>query len=92
MSIEEFWIRISELIKQKNTTQRKLAIQCGFSERRIESLSSGSRLPDAFEITKIASALGTTVEYLVTGEESNPLAEENKALKSKIQKAIEDLR
>lgn len=88
MSIEEFWMRISELIKQKNTTQRKLAIQCGFSERRIESLSSGSRLPDAFEITKIAFALGTSVEYLVNGIEQNPYKEKYDNLKSEMEKVI----
>jgi hypothetical protein len=45
---------------------------CGFNSRRIQNLSGGNRLPDAIEITKIAEALGTTVEYLVTGQSNTP--------------------
>ena len=31
----EFWIRTNTLIKLLNKTQRGLALECGFSERRI---------------------------------------------------------
>lgn len=91
MESSELWKRINEKIKAHGTTQRALAIKCGFTERRIESLSSSNRLPDAVEITKIAQALNTSVEFLVSGEDKNPVAEENIRLKEKIQKAIETL-
>ncbi len=91
MDAEGLWNCINEKIKSQKTTQRALALQCGFTERRIESLSSSNRLPDAIEITKIAHALGTSVEYLVTGEDKNPFAQENNLLKEKIQKAIDIL-
>lgn len=91
MDAEGLWNCINEKIKSQKTTQRALALQCGFTERRIESLSSSNRLPDAIEITKIAQALGTSVEYLVTGEDKNPFAQENNLLKNKIQNAIEIL-
>lgn len=91
MDAEGLWNCINEKIKSQKTTQRALALQCGFTERRIESLSSSNRLPDAIEITKIAQALGTSVEYLVTGEDKNPFAHENNLLKNKIKNAIEIL-
>lgn len=87
----EIWERINLLIKKKNTTQNAVSVDCGFNPRRIQNLSAGNRLPDAIEITKIAQALGTSVEYLVTGEDTTPMAEENIKLKEKIQKAIETL-
>lgn len=88
MDTESFWIRTNEAIKAANTTQRKLALRCGFSERRIESLSSGNRLPDAFEIAKMARALETPIEYLITGENTSPLAKENALLKEKLENIV----
>jgi len=64
---EDFWNRTNSLIKTKNTTQKALSLQCGFNERRIETLSSYGRSPNVDEAVKIAQALNTTVEYLVTG-------------------------
>ena len=75
MDSQSCWKRINEEIKKHGMTQRSLALQCGFTERRIESLSAANRYPDAIEITKIAQALGTSVEYLVTGAESDPYKE-----------------
>ena len=63
----ELWKRVNTLIKIRNTTQSALSTKCGFSQRRIQNLSGTNRPPDAVEITKIAEALGTSVEYLVTG-------------------------
>lgn len=62
-----FWQRVNALIKKQNTTQNELSVSCGFNSRRIQNLSSGNRLPDAFEAVKIAQALDVSVEYLVTG-------------------------
>lgn len=82
MEAQSIWTRINELIKSHGTTQRALALQCGFTERRIESLSSSNRLPDAVEITKIAQALDTTVEYLTTGEKSTPKPDTSRILET----------
>ena len=68
MDYTDFWKRTNSLIKLLNKTQRSLALECGFTERRIETLSSNNRSPDIIEVVKIAKALNTTVEYLVTGE------------------------
>ena len=78
----EIWNRINALIKEKNTTQNAISIDCGFNPRRIQNLSGGNRLPDAIEITKIAEALGTTVEYLVTGQSTAPKPDTSKILET----------
>ena len=77
-------MRTNTLIKLLNKTQRGLALECGFTERRIETLSSNSRSPDVIEAVKIAKALNTTVEYLVTGEEENKEEKELNDLKAKL--------
>jgi transcriptional regulator with XRE-family HTH domain len=71
MDTKEFWTRTNTLLKQRGYTQRSLALKCGFAGRRIESLSTAGRLPAADESVKIAQALGVSVEYLVTGKESD---------------------
>jgi transcriptional regulator with XRE-family HTH domain len=67
MDYTEFWKRTNELIKLQSKTQRGLALECGFTERRIETLSSNNRSPDVIEAVKIAEALNTSVEFLVSG-------------------------
>jgi transcriptional regulator with XRE-family HTH domain len=84
MNFSDFWLRTNTLIKHLNKTQRGLALECGFTERRIETLSSNDRSPDVIEAVKIAKALNTTVEYLVTGENNNQAAQELTELKAKL--------
>lgn len=84
MEYTDFWLRTNTLIKLLNKTQRGLALECGFTERRIETLSSNSRSPDVIEAVKIAKALNTTVEYLVTGVEENKAEKELTELKAKL--------
>ena len=69
MDTARFWDRTNTLIKERGYTQRSLAMECGFTARRIESLSSDNRLPATDETVSIAAALGVSVEYLVTGAE-----------------------
>lgn len=88
---EHFWERVKELIKRNSTTQERLASQCDVSLGMVKSWIFNKRLPDAAQAVRIAKALQTSVEYLVTGEETNPLALENAMLKEKIQKAKEAL-
>lgn len=86
--IELFWTRVNSRIKQLNTTQQQVSIDCGMNSRRLQNLSAGGRIPDAFEIVKIASVLNTTSEYLVTGvQPSNDNSESIELLK----KVIENL-
>lgn len=50
-------------------TQSQLADASGLNYRQITSWINKDILPDAAQSVAIAKALGTTVEYLVTGEE-----------------------
>lgn len=87
----EIWGRINALIKEKNTTQNAISTSCGFNPRRIQNLSGGNRLPDAVEITKIAQALDTTVEYLTTGEKSTPKPDTS-AILATLEQAIQQVK
>jgi transcriptional regulator with XRE-family HTH domain len=80
MTVQSFWDRTNGLIKERKTTQRAISVQCGFTARRVETLVSNGRLPDAIEAQRIAAALGTTVEYLVTGKEPDASRKYREAL------------
>ena len=79
-----FWERIKTLIKQNNTTQKWLSHQCGVSLNVLKSWIFNRRFPDAAQAARIAQALGTSVEYLVFGENSNRDTQELSALKKTI--------
>lgn len=66
-----FWDNIKTLIKQTNTTQRGLAVKCGFSPRSIETWIASNQLPDAFQTYTIAQNLGVSIEYLITGKNAD---------------------
>lgn len=82
MTATDFWNRVNFLIRTQNKTQSGLSLECGLNQRRIQNLSASSRIPDVFEGVKIARALGVSVEYLVTGKETNPAAETLEKIKA----------
>ena len=69
MEVREYWERVKALIKSRNTTQEGLAKTCGIPFHTLQGQIVKNRLPNTFDGYKIASALGTTVEHLVTGKE-----------------------
>lgn len=84
MDAVSFWNRVKQLIKSNNTTQRGLSETIGLSARTLEIKIGRKSAPDVFEAYKIAQALNTTVEYLVTGEDSSPYKQELDKLKAAI--------
>ena len=84
MDAVSFWNRVKQLIKSNNTTQRGLSETIGLSARTLEIKIGRKSAPDVFEAYKIAQALNTTVEYLVTGEDSSPYKQELDRLKAAI--------
>ena len=51
--------------------KKELAVKAGINKRAIDTyVRTNSSMPPADTAVKIAKALGVTVEYLVTGEES----------------------
>ena len=96
MSIDEEKIaavydRIKNLCKTKGISQIELCNICNINLHSHRGRITRNIAPDVFDTLKIARFLGTSVEYLVTGEDTNPLADENSRLKNKIQKAREIL-
>ena len=63
----------ADLCEIKNVTPYRVAKECGFSGVSLSDWKSGKSTPNADKLIKIARYLGTTVEYLVTGENDIPL-------------------
>ena len=64
-----FWKRTNALIKARNTTQEAIASIAGIKYQTLRQMSASGTFPRANATYKIATALGTTVEYFVTGKE-----------------------
>lgn len=79
-----FWLNVNRLIKSQNTTQEAIAKTCAINFGTFKNRSSKKIVPDAIEAYKIAQALNTTVEYLVTGEDTSPYKQELDRLKAAI--------
>ena len=80
----EFWKRTNKLIKDKNSKQENVAQECGIPYQTLRSWVTRQTFPDALQTYKIAQALNTTVEYLVTGEDTSPYKQELDKLKAAI--------
>jgi len=89
MDAVSFWNRVKQLIKSNNTTQRGLSETIGLSARTLEIKIGRKSAPDVFEAYKIAQALGVSVEYLVTGTDTNPAERELKELKERLKNLAE---
>jgi transcriptional regulator with XRE-family HTH domain len=83
-----FWENVEHLRREQNTTYRWIASKMGVSETTVSSMRKANTEPRASQAVKIAEALDTTVEYLVTNKESVYLYKYNK-LKSEMLSLIE---
>jgi SOS-response transcriptional repressor LexA len=63
----DFAARLEMLIKAKNTSQRAIAEYLGIRRPSISDWKNQGTIPGADTAAKLAAYLGTTVEYLVTG-------------------------
>jgi transcriptional regulator with XRE-family HTH domain len=62
---------LRETLEQFDIRQKELAAQAGISLRNLENyLKEGASMPAADKAVSIAQVLGVSVEYLVTGSES----------------------
>lgn len=59
--------RISSLQKEKGISQKDLASMAGVSESALSRYLSGERAIKLEVIANIATALGTTIDYLMNG-------------------------
>ena len=63
--------RLLELIKRNRLTQKELASKAGVTEAAMSHYIKGDRIPRASVMIRLADALGTSVDYLMNGTESN---------------------
>lgn len=67
-----FGARLKALRKQKRWSQKVLAAKVDIRFQQLNKYESGLNLPPAAMLIKLADALATTVDYLLTG---NPVEE-----------------
>ena len=84
----QFWKNVKSELEYKTMTQRQLADSIKVSYNTIQSWITKDRLPDAEQAVKIAHALQTSVEYLVTGTHSKESLSENRHIISEIKQKI----
>lgn len=60
--------RIKELLTQKGITQKELSGLTGITESAISHYVKGDRIPRGANLVKIAKALGTTTDDLLSGD------------------------
>ncbi|MCH5293837.1 MAG: helix-turn-helix transcriptional regulator [Treponema sp.] len=86
----DFWVRVKNRLDYQDTTQKELAEKIGESYNTLQSWINRNRLPNAEQSVKIASALNTSVEFLVTGRKRHTTTNHAKTIKL-LQEAIEQL-
>ena len=82
MNATDFWKRINKRIKELNITQETLCSDLQLNLGTFKQQITHSRFPTVDTAYKIAQALGVSVEYLVTGRETNPAAETLEKIKA----------
>lgn len=80
----DFYERVKILAKTKAVTIESVANSAGLSIDSYNSYRRHNNLPRADEAVKIAQALGTTVEYLVTGKQPQQDHRETQKLSAEI--------
>ncbi len=67
----DFWKRVEGLRKTLGMTQRELSEKSGFPKTKVEAwlVRKPQPIPKGDDCVALAKTLGTSVEYLVTGEE-----------------------
>jgi transcriptional regulator with XRE-family HTH domain len=84
--VVSFWKRVNSHIKSQKTKQEAIASECNISYQTFRGWRTNKRYPSTPETYRIAQALHTSVEYLVTGE--NP---DNSAIIESIRKHLKNI-
>lgn len=80
-----FWDNVKSELKVNSLTLKDLSLKTELNYRTLQNQISRNIVPDAIQSVIIAKALNTTVEYLVTGEDSNPYKDKYEKLAQTIQ-------
>lgn len=90
----QFWINVKNELEYNAMTQKQLADLVEVSYNTIQSWITKDRLPNADQAVKIAQALKTNVEYLVTGIDSKSSNSETRhtvtEIKQKFNKIVDE--
>ena len=78
-----FWSSVRQLLSERKILQRDFAEQIGYNVSTLKNQMTRNISPDVDTAVKIAKALGTSVEFLVTGEESRQDVRELQEMKAK---------
>ena len=70
--MSKFWLRVDEELEFLGKNRTYLANKCDFSLTSFNLGIKRDSTPSADTAVKIASVLGVSVEYLVTGENKSP--------------------
>ena len=81
ISMLNFWLRVKDKLDYLDATQKDLAEKIGESYNTLQSWINRNRLPNAEQSVKIADALNTSVEFLVTGKNSHKKNNHSKTIK-----------
>ena len=72
-----FWEIVDEELEYKNIDRKELASKVGFNVSNISKRIRENNIPSADTAVQIAKILGVSVEYLVTGQNSENLESED---------------
>ncbi len=75
-----FGARIKRLRKQKNWTQKELAGKADVRSAQLNKYEGGLHSPPFETLLKLAEALDTSVDYLLTGDETESVPLHNQRL------------
>ena len=86
----KFVERINTLLKEQKKTKAEFYSQLGIANNSITAWGKKNQSPSAEIAYNIARYLGTSVEYLLTGEESDEYRGKYDRLKERVQSAIDE--
>ncbi len=87
----DFWSNVKSELEYRGISQKELAAEISESYNTLQSWINRDRLPNAVQAVRISRALGTTVEFLVTGRDEKFRADNTETIRL-LEKAIENLR
>ena len=86
-----FWRNVESELSYKNISRKELAEKASFAVSGISLGIAHNSVPNADVAVRIATVLGVSVEYLVTGEEQNTSSKENSLLIHRITTELQKL-
>ena len=71
-----FWEKLKDILEYQNISLKELCAKAGLKQQSIYNAITRKTFPSLETAVKIANALNVSVEYLVTGKESQEISDE----------------